>query len=824
MQEDVNKSWAQAFDQAIHEYINDSIHYIIDSGKNEPKDWATHLLDTDDDFQDEFNNVVSHPDVKEADELFTTEVMGDPYVNMELALPQGDTLEPWYARVTKRLRDANGIPIGTAHDNPILDTRMYEVEFMDREKSSLSANYIAENLFAQIDDEGNHQVLSNEIIDHRTTGRQVMQQDVFIMAKNGVRQPKETATGWEILVQWKDGSTNWVALKDMKESYPVQVAEYAIASRISMEPAFAWWVPRVLKKRNRIISKVKSKYWLRTHKFGIRIPKTIEEACRLDRENGNNLWWEAICKEMKHIRPAFEVFKGKQHDLPPGFQQIRCHMIFDIKIGEDFHQKARFVAGGHTTETPASLTYSSVVSRDTIRIALTIAALNDLQVMSCDIHNAYLTAACREKIWTYAGPEFGSEKGSIMLICKALYGLKSSGTAFLAHLANTLHDNGFISSKSDPDMWLHPAVKPDGEEYYEYILYVDNILAISHKATQVLEDIQDVFKLKNDKIAPPRVQLEKMTVGTHDGWALSSDKYIKAALDTVEKSLADTGKRLPSKCKTPISSGYRPELDTTPELNAEGLQKYQEMIGMLRWAVELGHVDVLLETAMMSTHLALPRIGHLEQVYHIFGYLKGASKQCIFLDPQHLDVDERSFTKYDWTDFYRDADERVPSDMPLPRDRAVSTHCFVDSDHAGDKVTRRSQTGLLLLVNHAPVVWYSKRQNTVETSTFGSEFITMKTAVEQIEALWYKLRMFGIPIEGSTNVFCDNEAVFKNTTMPDSTLKKKHTSICYHRCREVVASKTIRLAKEGTLTNLSDLFTKPLPQVTREGLLDQFTY
>ena len=453
-------------------------------------------------------------------------------------------------------------------------------------------------------------------------------------------------------MQWKDGSTNWVALKDMKELYPIQVTEYAIASRISMEPVFAWWVPHVLKKRNQIISKVKSMYWFRTHKFGIRTPKTVEEACRLNRENSDNLWWEAICKEMKNVRPAFEVFKGKQHDIPPGFQQIHCHMIFDVKIGENFHWKAQFVAGGHTTETPASLTYSSVVSRDTIRIALTIAALNDLQVMSCDIQNAYLTAACHEKIWTYAGPEFGSEKGSIMLIHKALYGLKSSGTAFRPHLANTLHNNRFISSKSDPDMWLHPVVKPDGQEYYEYILcYVDDILAISHKASQVLEDIQVVFKLMVDKITPPKiylgVQLKKMTVGTHDGWALSSEKYIKVALDTLEKSLEDAGKCLPSKCKTPISSGYRPELDTTPELNAEDLQKYQEMIGMLRWAVELGHDDVLLETAMMSTHLALPCVGHLEQVYHIFGYLKGASKRHIFLDPQHLDIDECSFTKHD---------------------------------------------------------------------------------------------------------------------------------------------------------------------------------
>ena len=139
-------------------------------------------------------------------------------------------------------------------------------------------------------------------------------------------------------------------------------------------------------------------------------------------------------------------------------------------------------------------------------------------------------------------------------------------------------------------------------------------------------------------------------------------------------------------------------------------------------------------------------------------------------------------------------------------------------------MTRTSQTGILIFLNKAPIVWYSKRQNTVETSTFGSEFIAMRSAVEHIEALRYKLHMFGIPIEGPTNVFCDDEAVFKNTMIPESKLKKKHNSICYHRCREVVAARVMRVAKEGTLTNLADLFTKPLVQSVREGLLDRFTY
>ena len=110
-------------------------------------------------------------------------------------------------------------------------------------------------------------------------------------------------------------------------------------------------------------------------------------------------------------------------------------------------------------------------------------------------------------------------------------------------------------------------------------------------------------------------------------------------------------------------------------------------------------------------------------------------------------------------------------------------------------MTRRLQTGILIFLNCAPIIWYSKRQNTVEMSTFGNEFIAMKTAVEQIESLWYKLRMFGVPLEGPTNVFCNNEAVFKNASQPDSTLKKKHMSICNHRCREAVTCLMIRIAK-----------------------------
>ena len=149
-------------------------------------------------------------------------------------------------------------------------------------------------------------------------------------------------------------------------------------------------------------------------------------------------------------------------------------------MGENFRRKACFVAGGHTTEVPSTLTYASVVSKDSVRIALTIAALNDLKVTACNIQNAYLTPDCREKIWTRAGPEFGSEAGTTFIVKKALCGLKSAGAAFRALLAESLYDVGYTPLEADPDVWLQPAVKTDGFQYYELVLcYVDYVLSIS---------------------------------------------------------------------------------------------------------------------------------------------------------------------------------------------------------------------------------------------------------------------------------------------------------------------------------------------------------
>lgn len=260
----------------------------------------------------------------------------------------------------------------------------------------------------------------------------------------------------------------------MKESYPVEVAEYAVAQSIDNEPAFVWWVPYTLKKRNRIIAAVSKRYHKREFKYGFRIPKTVEEAREIDKEEGNTLWMDSVEKEMSAVNVAFK-FLDDEYIIPPGYTEVNgSHLIFTIKM-EDFRRKSRYVAGGHTVSAPATLTYASVVSRETVRIALTLAALNDLEVKASDIQNAYLTAPCSEKVWLKAGTEFGPNAGKRAIIVRALYGLKSAGSSFRNHLADCMKTLGYKSCLADPDLWYKPMVRPeDGFKYYAYMLaYVE---------------------------------------------------------------------------------------------------------------------------------------------------------------------------------------------------------------------------------------------------------------------------------------------------------------------------------------------------------------
>ena len=620
-----------------------------------------------------------------------------------------------------------------------------------------------------------------------------------------------------MLVKYKHGEEQWVPLRILKETNPVEVAVYAKAAGIDNEVAFSWWVPYVLRKRDRIVSAVKSRIKKATHKYGIEVPTSVEHALQIDATNGDSFWRKAIDKEMANVSVAFKILE-KDQPIPVGWSKSSGHMVFDVKM--DFTRKARWVKDGHRTPEPDQATFAGVVSRESVRIALTYAALNDIDVTAADIKNAYLQAPSSEKHYVICGEEFGLEHvGKVALITRALYGGKASGADFWRHLRSCMRHLGFTSCKGDSEIWMRPALKDSGEKYWEYVLlYVDDALCISMNGRHVLEqEIGKHFLIKEESVGPPEIYLgnkvsQLVMPSGRRAWGWSSSQYVQNAIKNVEEYLKKKGKdSLPRKATSPFSTEYRPELDVSAELNPQEAAHYQSLIGILRWIVELGRADVTVEASMLASCLALPREGHLKQLYHVFAYLKAKHNAEMIFDPTEPDIDESKFQEEDWSSsVYADAKETLPSDMPEPRGFGFKIIAYVDSDHAGNEVTRRSRTGFMVFLNNAPIYWTSKKQGSITTSSFGSEFIAMKECCEYLRGLRYKLRMMGIPCDFPSYIYGDNQSVLVNSSVPTSVLKKKSCSIAYHFVREGVAANEWRMTYINTHDNPADLLTKAL--------------
>ena len=193
---------------------------------------------------------------------------------------------------------------------------------------------------------------------------------------------------------------------------------------------------------------------------------------------------------------------------------------------------------------------------------------------------------------------------------------------------------------------------------------------------------------------------------------------------------------------------YLPELDISEELGPTEANYYQSLIGIVCWIIELSPIDMITEVSLLSYFLAIPRRGHLEEVFHIFAYLDTKQNAWMVFDPTYPDIDMRDFKTCDWKEFYGNTTEAAPPDAPPPLGKEVDLCLYVDSYHADDKAMRRSRTGYFIFLNITPVVWSSKRQPTVETSVFGDIFVAMKNGMEDLQGLRYKLRMMGFPLSG----------------------------------------------------------------------------
>jgi hypothetical protein len=164
---------------------------------------------------------------------------------------------------------------------------------------------------------------------------------------------------------------------------------------------------------------------------------------------------------------------------------------------------------------------------------------------------------------------------------------------------------------------------------------------------------------------------------------------------------------LKSNVHYPFPTGYKPELEVTEELDQKPTSCYMQLIGILRWAMEIGCIDIFLEVSLLSQYQANPRFGHLEAIYHIFAYLKKHPDMgCLVYDSKCPDINKRIFNpNADWKEFYGDVKEKLPPNMPKPRGHPVTMSAFVDANHhAGNVITRRSHSGMFTFVQNAPII------------------------------------------------------------------------------------------------------------------------
>ena len=425
-----------------------------------------------------------------------------------------------------------------------------------------------------------------------------------------------------------------------------------------------------------------------------------------------------------------------------------------------------------------------------------------MEIWCTDIGSTYLESYTKEKVWFKAGPEFGDREGCTMIIIKALYGLKSSGLRWHERFADALRDNGFVPSRAEPDIWMR-----DKGDHYEYIAaYVDDLLIVSRNCQAVIDMLTNDCNFKLKGTGPINFHLGCDFFRDEDGnLCYAPKKYIEKALDNYQRIFGSK----PREAASPLVKGDHPELDTSELLDVEYTKIYQSLIGALQWTIQIGRLDIGTTTMTLSRFRAAPRLGHLERVKRLHGYLSKMKHAVIRIRTEQPDYSMLPDKLHEWHyTCYEGATEEIPKDAPPPKGKPVKTTSYWDANLYHDLISGRSVTGILHLANKTPVDWFTKLQSTVETATFGSEYVAARTCTEQVIDLRLTFRYLGVPIDGASIMFGDNESVVNSGSVPNSKLTKRHNALSYHRTREAVAAGITQLHYIRGSDNPADILTK----------------
>jgi hypothetical protein len=345
---------------------------------------------------------------------------------------------------------------------------------------------------------------------------------------------------------------------------------------------------------------------------------------------------------------------------------------------------------------------------------------------------------------------------------------------------------GFEPSWAEPDIWM----RMNGDVYEYIAVYVDD-LAIAAKDPASIIDLltgKHGFKLKGT--GPIEYHLGMTFRRNDDGvLCISPKRYIDKMVDTYVHLF---GSKPSTKPTSPLPSGDHPEMDDSEFLGSRETQQYQSLVGALQWAVTIGRFDIATAVMTMSSFRAMPRRGHLDRLKRMYGYLSNMNVAEIKIRTGEPDYSSYPDREFGWENtIYGGAKEMIPKNLPKPLGKYVTLTHYFDANLYHDYVTGRSVTGILHLLNGTPIDWYSKKQATVETATYGSEFTSARTCVDQIVDLRTTLRYLGVPIRDKSYMFGDNKTVIDSSSTPHAKLHKRHNALSFHRVREAVAAKFV---------------------------------
>ena len=623
--------------------------------------------------------------------------------------------------------------------------------------------------------------------------------------------PSYNGSSYNVMMEWETGEVTSVPLRIVAADSPVVCAQYAKENNLLDTPG--WKRFKRLARREKMFTRMVNQAKLRSYntaprfKYGFEVPRGWKRAVQLDEKNGNTKWQDAVKLEMDLMK-AYSVFKDLGHVSrtrpPKGHRQIRVHLVFDVK--HDGRHRARLVADGNLTDVPLESVYSGVVSLRGFRLVIFLAELNGMEAWATDVSSAYLEAYTDEKVFIIAGEEFGELHNHVLLMVKACYGLRSSGARWHERCADCLRDLGFTPSKAEPDIWMRPT--KDGTRYEYVAVYVDDMALVMEDPKGFVERMTKdhglTFKAGTE---PIKYHLGMEFIRDEDGTlGISARKYIDRMTANYKRLYGEPPSR---KVHSPLEKGDHPELDTSDLLDQKGISEYQSLIGSLQWAISIGRIDLATAVMTMSSFRAAPRKGHLERAKRICGYAAKMQDACIRIRTEEPDYSDIPEPVYSWAkSVYGDIKEEIPKDCPKPLGKYVTLTHYVDANLMHCLLTGRSVTGILHFLNKTPIDWFTKKQSTVETATYGSEFVAARTCVEQIIELRLTLRYLGVPIREKSYMFGDNGSVVDSSMHINAKLHKRHTMLSFHRVREAVASGMVIFTHIPGAINPADILSK----------------